>query len=129
MTEIEMREFLSAYFEAALNEPDPAGYVALFAEDGVLEDPVGTPPYRGPQAIGQYVSAGKALIERVELEVHEVFACGIESAARWTMTVHTKRGDHVVVQGIGTFTFDEHGKLRHVREFYDVGLLMKIFAA
>jgi len=127
MTESEVREFLTRYFNAALYEPVDV-YLDLLTEDVILEDPVGTPPLRGRAAIGQYLSAGRAMLERADYEVRDVIACGRESAARWSAHLRTKRGQELAVEGIGTFTFNEEGKLRHVREFYDAALLLAIFS-
>lgn len=127
--EFDVREFVNMYFAMALDAPDVSSFTALFTPDGVLEDPVGTPPLRGREAIGQFLAAGRALIERTAYEICDVLSCGHESAVRWSAVVTTRRGDRVVIDGIGIFSFDDQHKLRQVREFYDVGQLQKIFSA
>jgi steroid delta-isomerase len=47
-----------ARYAAALSAGDSAALVALFAPDGTLEDPVGTPPHVGPVAIGRFFQQG-----------------------------------------------------------------------
>jgi steroid delta-isomerase len=127
--EFDVREFLNMYFAMALDAPDVSSFTELFTPDGVLEDPVGAPPLRGREAIGQFLAAGRALIERTTYEIRDVLSCGHESAARWSAVVTTRRGDRVVIEGIGIFSFDDQHKLRQVREFYDIGKLQKIFSA
>jgi steroid Delta-isomerase len=126
MTESEVRQFLHKYFNTAMNEPVEA-FLDLLTPDAVLEDPVGTPPHRGREAIGQFLAGGRALIERTDFEIHEIMACGSESAARWSARVRTRRGAEIAFAGIGVFSFDEEGKLRHIREFYDVANLAALF--
>jgi len=127
MTGLDIRQFLNTYFALALDAPDVSAFTELFTPDGVLEDPVGTSPLRGRKAIGQFLAAGP-LIERSKYEIRDVLSCGHESAVRWSAVVTTKRGDCISIEGIGSFSFDDQHKLRHVREFYDVGKLQKIFS-
>lgn len=127
MTEFDVHQFVNTYFAMALEAPDVSAFTELFTPDGVLEDPVGTPPLRR-EAIGQFLVAGRSLIERSKYEIRDVLSCGHESAVRWSAVVTTKRGDRIAIEGIGIFSFDDQHKLRHVREFYDVGQLQKIFS-
>jgi steroid Delta-isomerase len=129
MTELDVRQFLNTYFALALDAPDVSAFTELFTPDGVLEDPVGTPPLHGREAIGQFLAAGRSLIERSKYEIRDILSCGHESAVRWSAVVTTKRGDCISIEGIGIFAFDDQHKLRHVREFYDVGQLQKIFSS
>jgi steroid delta-isomerase len=124
--ELDARHFVNGYFEAVFHAPDVSAFTELFAPDGVLEDPVGTPPLRGREAIGRFLAGVMSLVERGEHEIRDVFTCGRESAVHWSLVVTTKRGDRVPLEGIGIFSFDDQHKLRHVREFYDVGQLQKI---
>jgi steroid Delta-isomerase len=128
MMEFDVHQFVTTYFALALDAPDVSAFTELFTPDGVLEDPVGTPPLRGREAIGQFLAAGRSLIERSKYEILDVLPCGHESAVRWSAVVTTKRGDCINIEGIGIFSFDDQHKLRHVREFYDLGLLQKLFS-
>lgn len=124
----DMRAFVTRYFALALDASDTRAFTELFTPDGVLEDPVGTPPLCGRDAIGQFLAAGRALIERTEYEIRDVLCCGRESAVRWSAVVTTRRGHRVVIEGIGIFCLDDQRKLRSVREFYDVASLQQIFS-
>ncbi|WP_437951153.1 SgcJ/EcaC family oxidoreductase [Sorangium sp. So ce296] len=127
MTEAEVRQFLERYFHTAFNDTEEA-FAALFTPDGVLEDPVGAPPLRGREAIIGFLRAAKPKIERANVQVREIMACGDESAVRWSLDLRTRKGDHVGIEGIGNFVFNERRQLRLVREFYDVELFRKIIA-
>ncbi|MGK3990127.1 nuclear transport factor 2 family protein [Sorangium sp. So ce136] len=128
MKEADARRIIEVYFNVVANEPDTGAFVELFSQDGILEDPVGTPPLRGREAIGRFVDAGKSKIERFEIVVREIMTCGSESAVRWSGDILTRRGERISLEGIGVFMFDEQQKLRHVREFYDVTKLLSVFS-
>ena len=128
MTETEARTFLDRYFTAAMQGTDYDRFVALYSEDGVLEDPVGTPPLRGRPAIREFLAAGRQQIAHGDIAVHEVIACGLEVAARWSGMLRLVNGSSVAIQGIGVFTFADPDHVRHVREFYDVSHLASMFA-
>jgi steroid delta-isomerase len=129
MNEAEAREFVARYFHAALQEADLDVFASFFLEDGVLEDPVGTPPLRGRAAIREFLRGGRALIARSSVVIHDVKVCGDESAVRWSVEVHTVRGASMSYDGIGIFMFAGPGRLRHVKEYYDASLLARMFSA
>ena len=52
-----IRNVFAAYAHG-LSVGDADGLAALFAPDGVLEDPVGTPPHVGREAIRRFFQAG-----------------------------------------------------------------------
>lgn len=128
MTESEAREFVARYFHAALVEADLDVFAGLFTEDGVLEDPVGSPPLRGRAAIREFLRRGRTLIARTSVTIHEVIVCGDESAARWSLEVHTVHGTTTTCEGIGIFALAGPGQLRHVKEYYDASRLAELFS-
>lgn len=129
MTETEARDFLNRYFTAAMQGTDLDAFTALYTEDGVLEDPVGTPPLRGRAEIRAFLAAGRQHIAQADMQVHEVMACGLEVAARWSGEIRLNTGATATLHGIGLFQFADAEHVRHVREFYDVSFFAKLFAA
>lgn len=127
--DLDMQKLIRRYFEVVFAASDVSDFTALFAPDGALEDPAGTPPLRGRDAIGQFLVGARSVIERAEFELHEIYPCGSECAVRWSANITTRRGERVMHAGIGIFAFDEHLQLRHVREFHDFGALQRIFSA
>jgi steroid delta-isomerase len=121
-----MHEYFQAALGAAIGQPGIDAFLNLLTPDAVLEDPVGTPPHRGREAIGQFLAALSVAVERGEFTVGEIFTCGNESAVRWTVNVWTKKGKHVVLDGIGFFEFAEPRKLRRIREFWDAALMKEL---
>lgn len=126
MKEADAREFAEKYFRAALEEEDLDVYVNLYLNDGVLEDPAGTPPVRGKEAIREFVRKGREHIESSRATIHAAIACGDEVAVHWSIEVRSRRGENVTIHGIGIFTLGELGKLSHVKEYYDASLLAQL---
>lgn len=108
---------------------DTDACLELFASDGVLEDPVGTPAYRGQWAIRDWVSAFTAGFRRIEIVPEEVLTVSAtEVVAEWTARGETLDGRVIRVEGIGAFRFNDEGKLRQVREYWDLpGVLWSAF--
>jgi steroid Delta-isomerase len=50
VTDTEAHEFITRYFRLALQESNRDLFACLYAEDGMIEDPVGAPPPRGRAA-------------------------------------------------------------------------------
>lgn len=65
-------------------EQDRDGWLALFAPDAVVEDPVGGKPHRGIDAITEFVDFTISTVESFEYDVERAYACGDEVA----MVIH-----------------------------------------
>jgi ketosteroid isomerase-like protein len=66
---------------ARWNAADRAGWLALFADDVVFDDPVGVPPKHGLEAAGRQWDASFGEQQRWRLEHELVIVCGDEVAA------------------------------------------------
>ncbi len=58
---------LQAYVDA-ISGDDVEAVVALFADDAVVEDPVGTPPHRGKAELRAFYQIAVDGVEKMELE-------------------------------------------------------------
>lgn len=101
-------------------------WIALFAEDGVVEDPVGRSPldesghgHRGHAAIGAFWDATIATLEDVEFELHDSFAAGDECANVATIVAHLPGGLVMRTDGVFVYRLDESGRLRSLRAFWE----------
>jgi steroid Delta-isomerase len=95
-------------------------YAAQYTPDGVLYDPVGTPAFRGHKAISEWVSSFRPVFQSFGFEVLKTIVVSpTEAAAHWRGEGVTQDGRPVAFEGIGFFRFNDEGKLREVREYWD----------
>jgi len=116
----QVRHALEQYIKAWTIK-DKQLLLSLFAEDGTLEDPVGTPPFRGHAGIGgfwDFALAGEG--RQVTPRLEEIRACGSQGILRFTMEVRIpdkRQGLNLSI--IEHAEFDDAGKIRHLRAFWD----------
>ena len=95
-----------------------------FASDAVVEDPVGTPPIQGTQAIAAYLGTFPSLFSQIKLYSLDVKVCGQEAAVKWRLRFTTKTGNVFFLEGVGNFKFDQAGKIQSEREFFDLAYFL-----
>jgi steroid Delta-isomerase len=105
---------------AGLAAFDAQRVVNNFAADAVVEDPVGTPPIQGTQAIAAYLGTFPSLFNHIKLYSLDVKVCGHEAAVKWRLRFTTKTGNVFFLDGIGIFKFNQEGKIQSEREFFDL---------
>lgn len=91
-----------------------------FAADAVVEDPVGTPPYVGTQAITAYLETFPTIFSQMKLYSLDVKPRGQEAAVKWRIRFTTKTGHVFFLEGIGYFKFNQAGKIELEKEFFDL---------
>ena len=96
-----------------------------FAADAVLEDPVGTPPMQGTQAIAAYLASFPTLFNQMKLYSLDIKTGGQEAAVKWRLRFTTKTGHVFFLEGIGFFTFNEEGKIQTEKEFFDLAYFLE----
>ncbi|MFC4377108.1 nuclear transport factor 2 family protein [Nocardia halotolerans] len=112
--------------QSAVRAKDKATWVALFATDGIVEDPVGPSGFdpegvghRGHEAIGAFWDKTVALAESIEFRFTDSFACGNEIA--FTGLIRTTMAGHVIdAEGVFTYRVDTEGKIAALRAFWEV---------
>lgn len=96
-----------------------------FADDAVLEDPVGTPPMVGKQAITDYLASFPTLFDQMKLYSLIIRPGGQEAAVTWRLRLTTKSGRTFFLEGIGHFQFNQEGKIQHEKEFFDLAYFLE----
>ena len=100
------------------NEMNRASWVVLFAPDVVFEDPVGSAPKLGIDAVHKSWDRSFAPGRRWTLHPQQIVGGGSEAAV-----VMRNEGDlagqHVRVDSIEIFRVDAAGLINHVRSFFD----------
>jgi steroid Delta-isomerase len=101
-------------------------WLALFAEDGVVEDPVGASMFdptgaghRGRAAIGAFWDQAIAGVERFRFDVRDSFAAGDEVANVGTITAFLPGGSRVDTEGVFVYRVDAEGLIVSMRAFWE----------
>ena len=109
------RESIDAYL-SALCRADIEAIVGIYAENATIEDPVGSPPIQGHDAIRAFYSAALGSIASAKL-TGEVREAGNETAFPFELQM-TYNGTAMVMNIIDTFRFDDNGKVCAMRAFW-----------
>lgn len=99
---------------------DAQGTAELFAPDGTIEDPVGTTPIQGTQAIIAYLETFPTILDEIRLQSFDVTVAGQEAALKWRLRFKTKTGNVFFVDGIGILKINSEGKVQSDREYFDL---------
>jgi ketosteroid isomerase-like protein len=110
---------------AAVEAGDRAGWLALFAPDACVEDPIGPSMFdaagaghRGPDAIAAFydtvVASGK-----VRFTIRESYAAGNECANVGTITTTLPDGTDAIVDGVYTYRVDDQGRITALRAYWE----------
>ena len=110
---------------AGLAAFDVQRVVNNFASDAVVEDPVGTPPIQGTQAIAAYLGTFPSLFSEIKLYSLDIKVRGQEVAVAWRLRFKTRTGNVFFLEGIGFFKFNQEGKIQSEREFFDLAYFLE----
>jgi steroid Delta-isomerase len=123
-----LRKALDAHI-AALSAIDPQRIAASYADDGQIEDPVGTGVHRGRATVEAYFSRGLgSLASHVEIQVLTALPSGDSIAAHWTMKAHGKAGREVEAEGIDVLQMDAHGKIIRSEGYWNAAAFRQALA-
>jgi steroid delta-isomerase len=99
-----------------LTKGDVDAIVDLYADDGTVEDPIGSDLYRGKQAIRDFyaASAGTVTMKRTG----PVRVAGLEAACPLVVLMGPEGPDQKALDIISTMVFDESGKIKQMRAYW-----------
>jgi hypothetical protein len=119
----------------AVHAKDKQAWVDNFADDGVVEDPVG-PSMFDPDGKGH---RGKAAIaafwdkligpNRVFFDVRESYACGSECANVGSVNTVLPNGAVLIVNGVFTYRVNEAGKVAALRAYWEPARIKAVQAS
>ncbi len=114
-----LRETLDAFFRA-IESLDARRIAACFAEDGEIEDPVGSQVILGRAAIEASFAGGLVKLVR-SAAVRTVFAqvAGDRIAAHWAMRAVATDGRTCGAEGIDVVFVNGRGEIRRVEGYWD----------
>ncbi|MFI0350616.1 nuclear transport factor 2 family protein [Actinomadura sp. 9N407] len=110
-TQDQMKQALQAYIDG-FAAGDAAAVAALFADDAVVEDPVGNPPISGRAAIEEFYTNAVGAGSKLVLEAPIRGSHGNAAAMAFTVEV-PEMGLRIRV--IDVMTFNEDGKIVAMR--------------
>ena len=114
----QIRATVDAYVDAYARN-DRAAFLALWAPEGVLEDPVGTPTHVGTAALATFWDGARELAERIELVPEQVIVAGDEAAMVFEIRAHMGDGG-LVMHAVDVLRVDDDGRLTNVRAYWDM---------
>ena len=110
---------------SAVRAKDKAGWLTLFAEDAIVEDPVGASPFdpagqghRGHAAIGAFYDNVIAHNDEFDFNIQKAFERGDECASFATFKIST-RGASFEMPIIIVHRINAAGKIVSLRAFWD----------
>jgi steroid Delta-isomerase len=117
--------------QAAVAAKDRSAWLALFADDAVVQDPIGPSPldpggagHRGAAAIAAFYDTVIATAERITFEIESSYLCGDEVADVGAIRTVLPGGRQVaVVRGVYTYRSNGNGKLAALRAFWEFDAL------
>lgn len=109
-------------------EGDRDGWLALFTDDAVVEDPVGVSPFdggvggnRGKEAIARFRDTVISTMESFDYEIERCYVCGDEAAAVVTFHI-VSGGNRMDMDVVNIYKTDGNGRLKSLRSFWDGSL-------
>jgi ketosteroid isomerase-like protein len=110
--------------EAAMAR-DKEAWLAVFADDAIVEDPIGPSHFdpegnghRGREAIANFYDMAIAPNE-LEFNFRETFQCGNEEANVGNIVIKA-RGYEVIAEGVFTYRVNDEGKIVALRAFWEL---------
>ena len=120
MSDDVIRQTIERY-QSTFSADDRDGWLALFADDAVLEDPVGSPRHEGAGALSRFWDTVHARTERGTVRMTQGPAvCGLEAAWAFELDVTLTGGRRSLVEIIDHGTFTEDGRIRSIRAFWSL---------
>ena len=122
---VALREIPTASL-SAVKRGDRDGWLSLFAEDAVVEDPVGKSPldptglgHRGKAAIAAFYDNVIAKNESFDYKINKLVVCGNECANYATFTITFPGGHKNSMDLIIVYRQAADGKIASLRAFWE----------
>ena len=114
----------------AVGEKTKEAWLDLFADDAIIEDPVGASPldpeghgHVGKAAIGAFWDMHIAP-NQIKFDIRDSYACGHEVANVGSITTTLPNGTIAVAEGVFVYKVNGQGKLVSLRAFWEFERMM-----
>jgi steroid delta-isomerase len=111
---------------AAVEAGDRQAWLDLFAEDAVVEDPIGPSAFdpegeghRGIEAIAAFYDNVIAVNESITFTINQSYLCGDEAANVGVIRIAFADGSAVEVDGIYMYRRSPDGRIASLRAFWE----------
>ncbi|GAB1645358.1 nuclear transport factor 2 family protein [Krasilnikovia sp. MM14-A1259] len=99
---------------------DPDAWARPLADDALIHDPVGQPPFTGRVAFCERITGFLPHFSRFDgLTPTNAYHGGASVAVHWRATANTATGRELAWTGITVFTLDDHDKICQLRGYFD----------
>jgi len=105
---------------------DKEAWLANFADDAIVEDPIGPSHFdpegkghRGRDAISAFWDNAIAPTDRIEFNFVDSFRCGNEEANVGNIVI-TMGGHRITTEGVFTYRANDEGKLVALRAYWEL---------
>ncbi len=110
----------------AVTARDKEAWLAGFADDAIVADPIGPSPFdpegkghHGHDAISAFWDKAIAATDKIEFNFVDTFQCGDEEANVGSI-VTTMAGHQITTEGVFTYRVNDAGKLVALRAFWEL---------
>ncbi|HZC73070.1 MAG TPA: nuclear transport factor 2 family protein [Jatrophihabitans sp.] len=117
-------------YDAVLRK-DKQAWLANFAADGWIEDPVGPSMFdedgtghHGPEGRARFWDLTIATVARFEIEIDDSFVCANECVNVGTIHTTLSNGYRASCEGVFHYTVDDAGQLVSLRAFWELDRMM-----
>lgn len=115
----EIRDVIEQYVKLVGSGPTEE-IVALYAPDAVVEDPIGTEPKQGHDAIREFYDVIASLERETSLAPETVRIAGNQAAFLFTL-VTKAGGQRMTLSPIDVMEFDDAGRITRMRAYWGTG--------
>jgi steroid Delta-isomerase len=115
----QVRAAIDVYVDA-YNNNDRDAFLDVFTDDGVIVDPVGTPPHGGREARRAFWDNVHQLTEKIRCDVKDVIVCGNEAAMVFQINAGSGEGGGIVLDVVDIFEVDDDGNITLMKAYWDM---------
>jgi steroid delta-isomerase len=115
-----MRAAMDAYLES-WRRKDVEARLALFVAEPVVEDPVGTPAYRGREAVRAFWTQAVRPGVEFDATLHRLITCGREALAHFTVRIKAAGRPTTNIEVHETVRFADDGRIAELRAYWNQG--------
>ncbi len=119
---------------SAAESKNKEAWLSAYADDAVVEDPVGPGPYdpegkgqRGKEALSVFWDNAIAP-NTIKFDIRDSFACANEVANVGTINLTFPNGGTAKCDGVFVYRVNDEGKIVSLRAFWEVDRMMKTVA-